>query len=70
MGESAALRNSLKRTSWNDKAKFARCLMYRFPHLARIFYIRQNQSKGVLFSDPQRLIVSEYLERWLADTAK
>jgi integrase len=29
-----------------------------------------DQSKGILFSDPQRLNVSEYLERWLSDTAK
>ena len=29
-----------------------------------------DQAKGVLFSDPQRLTVSEYLDRWLADTAK
>lgn len=29
-----------------------------------------DQSKGALFSDPQRLTVSEYLERWLSDTAK
>jgi integrase len=29
-----------------------------------------DQSKGVLFSDPQRLTVSEYLERWLSDTAR
>jgi integrase len=29
-----------------------------------------DQSKGVLFSDPQRLTVSDYLERWLSDTAR
>jgi len=29
-----------------------------------------DQSKGALFSDPQRLTVSEYLERWLSDTAR
>ena len=29
-----------------------------------------NQARGALFSDPQRLTVSEYLERWLTDTAK
>ena len=29
-----------------------------------------DHSKGVLFSDPQRLTVSEYLERWLSDTAR
>lgn len=29
-----------------------------------------DQSKGVMFSDPQRLTVSEYLQRWLSDTAK
>lgn len=29
-----------------------------------------DQSRGVLFSDPQRLTVAEYLEAWLRDTAK
>jgi integrase len=29
-----------------------------------------DQSKGALFSDPQRLTVSEFLERWLSDTAR
>ena len=29
-----------------------------------------DHSKGALFSDPQRLTVSEYLERWLSDTAR
>jgi integrase len=29
-----------------------------------------DQSKGVLFSDPQRLTVSEYLKRWLSDTVR
>lgn len=29
-----------------------------------------DQAKGVLFSDPQRLTVAEYLRRWLSDTAK
>lgn len=29
-----------------------------------------DQSKGVLFSDPGKLTVCEYLERWLSDTAK
>jgi len=29
-----------------------------------------DQSKGALFSDPQRLTVSEYLERWLSDTTR
>src|SRR5215210_6939073 len=29
-----------------------------------------DQSKGALFSDPQRLTVSEYLQRWLSDTSR
>jgi hypothetical protein len=29
-----------------------------------------DQSKGALFFDPQRLTVSEFLERWLSDTAR
>ena len=34
------------------------------------FIALADQSKGVLFSDPQRLTVSEFLERWLSDTAR
>ena len=34
------------------------------------FVALADQSKGVLFSDPQRLTVSEFLERWLSDTAR
>ena len=29
-----------------------------------------DQARGALFSDPQRLTVSEYLQRWLSDSAK
>lgn len=34
------------------------------------FIALADQSKGALFSDPQRLTVSEFLERWLSDTAR
>src|SRR5918997_417420 len=29
-----------------------------------------DHARGALFSDPQRLTVAEYLQRWLSDTAK
>src|SRR5829696_5587369 len=34
------------------------------------FQALADQAKGILFSDPQRLTVSEYLGRWLSDTAR
>ena len=34
------------------------------------FIALADQSKGALFSDPQRLTVSEFLERWLSGTAR
>jgi integrase len=34
------------------------------------FQALADQARGVLFNDPQRLTVSEYLKRWLSDTAK
>ena len=34
------------------------------------FKVLADQARGTLFTDPQRLTVSEYLQRWLSDTAK
>ena len=34
------------------------------------FQALADQAKGILFSDPGRLTVVEYLQRWLTDTAR
>ena len=34
------------------------------------FQALADQAKGILFSDPGRLKVGEYLQRWLTDTAR
>ncbi len=36
----------------------------------KLFQALADQAKGVLFSDPGRLTVGEYLQSWLTDTAR